>query len=252
MKRQFLTIGIGASLLLTAGCESMKNVDFSKLAAGLTGPKAPLAAATVDSGLREALIVGTRSATAQLSRDGGYSANPAYRWLVPEPLQAAAKALRGVGMGSLVDTFEQRMNQAAEKAAAQAAPVFMDAVGQMTFADAKNILTGGNTAATDYFREKTTAKLLDLYRPIAKEQMAKVGAVQACNDLIQRYNQIPFVPKPKLALEDYVSQKGIDGLFAALGEEEKKIRLDPQARTTDLLRQVFGTLATPKQEPAGK
>jgi hypothetical protein len=149
--------------------------------------------------------------------------------------------LRTLGLGSLVDDFESKMNLAAEQAAAQATPVFVGAIRQMTFADAKNILSGKETAATDYFREKTSAQLRDLYKPIVATYTAQSGAARAYKALVERYNQIPLVPKPQSAsLDDYVTDKAIGGLFSVLANEEAKIRKDPAARTTQLLRTVFG------------
>jgi hypothetical protein len=207
---------------------------------GALGGGGGLSADTVVAGLKEALRVGTERTVAKTSQPGGYLRNPGIRIEIPEKLQGMADALRTVGMGAQVDRFEAKMNEAAELAAREAAPVFLDAIRQMTIADAKQILEGGDTAATDYFREKTSQALKSRYTPVIESQMSKLGVVKMYSDLQSRYNAIPFVPKVTESLEDYVSDQALDGLFAVLGQEEKKIREDPVARTTDLLRQVFG------------
>jgi hypothetical protein len=150
-----------------------------------------------------------------------------------------ASTLRSIGMGGKVDEFEEKMNRAAEKAAALATPVFVDAIKSMTFDDARKILKGRGSEATDYFRDKTTAPLTKAYAPIVRRQMETVGAVREYNKLMERYKKIPLVPKPKFDLDEYVTAKALEGLFKVVGEEERKIRENPAARTTELLRKVF-------------
>ena len=133
------------------------------------------------------------------------------------------------------------MNRAAETAAAEATPVFIDAVKSMSFADAKDILKGNDTAATDYFRDATRKELTGRYQPIVRKAMDSVGAVQAFEDLQSRYNDLPFTPDLNYQIEDYVVEQALDGLFNVLASEEKKIRENPAARTTELLRRVFGS-----------
>jgi hypothetical protein len=133
------------------------------------------------------------------------------------------------------------MNVAAEQAAAKATPVFIDGIKQMSFADAKAILKGDNTAATDYFRRVGEGRLQEVFAPIAAAQMEQVGAVSAYNTLLSAYRKLPFSSEPQFSLEEYVTEKSIDGLFYVLAEEEKKIRKDPAARTSALLRRVFGS-----------
>ena len=140
----------------------------------------------------------------------------------------------------MVDTFEAKMNAAAEEAAAQAAPVFLEAISSMTFEDAKAILQGEDDAATQYFKEKTSARLRDMYAPIVRRKMDEVGAAKVYSSLVDKYNAIPFTKKPDFSLENYVTDKALDGLFLKLADMEKQIRTDPAARTTALLKQVFG------------
>jgi len=199
----------------------------------------PLGLETVVAGLKEALRVGTRNAVRATSKDGGYWRNAEIRIPMPEKLERMGAALRRVGFGGRVDAFERRMNEAAERAAREATPIFVDAIKQMTFRDAKEILRGEKTAATDYFRDKTTDPLTGLYRPVVKKHMDALGVVELYNRLLARYLKIPLVPKPTVSLEEYITAKALAGLFHVVAEEEQKIRENPAARTTALLRKVF-------------
>lgn len=232
-----------AVALVLVGCESLSPEAISSLG-GLLGSR-ELSAETMAAGLKDALRVGTERAASTLSQPGGYSANPALKLLVPQQLDKVTSALRRVGFGSTVDQFEAKMNEAAEQAAAQAVPVFAKAVGEMTFADAKSILQGGNTAATDYFKQRTSAQLRSLYAPVVRTKMDEVGAGKVYNSLLAKYNAIPLASKPDFSLDTYVTDKALAGLFARLGDMEAQIRADPAARTTALLKQVFGNI--PKQ-----
>jgi hypothetical protein len=226
--------------LLFTSCETINPQLASAVLKPLMGSQ-ELNLETITAGLREALQVSTRKSVAQTSKEGGFQNNPLIRIPMPEKLDKLGSALRAVGLGSVVDDFEQRMNIAAEQAAAQATPVFIDGIKQMTFADAKSILKGDDTAATDYFRRVGETRLQEVFRPIATAQMEKVGAVSTYNKLLTAYRKLPFSAEPQFSLEEYVTGKSIDGLFHVLAEEEKKIRKDPAARTSALLRQVFGS-----------
>jgi len=226
--------------LVLVGCQNVSPETWSQLG-GLIGSK-ELSTETIVAGLKEALAVGTERAAGNLSKTGGYSSNPALKLLIPEQLDKVASTLRKVGMGSYVDQFEAKMNQAAEQAAAKAVPVFAKAVQEMTFEDAKGILQGGNTAATDYFKAKTSAPLRGMYAPIIRAKMDELGTAKAYNSLMDKYNAIPFTSKPDFTLENYVTDKALTGLFGKLGEMEAQIRADPAARTTALLKQVFGSI----------
>ena len=235
--------GAAAVLVVAGGCESFNAAGIGSAISGALGQAGgqPLSMDTVAAGLKEALRVGTQNAVAQTSKAGGFSADPKLRIPLPQELEGVAKTARKFGLGMFVDDVENKMNLAAEQAAGQAAPVFLDAVKQMTFEDVKKIWAGGNTAATDYFRGKTASVLTERFRPIVTKYTAQAGAAQAYNLLTEKYNAIPLVPKPPFpSLETYVTGKAVDGLFDVLGREEAKIRTDPAARTTDLLRQVFG------------
>jgi hypothetical protein len=143
-------------------------------------------------------------------------------------------------MSAQVDELEVTMNHAAEKAAGEATPVFVDAISQMSFQDASGIVTGGDTAATDYFEKTTSGTLRERFRPIVDQAMQSVGLKQQYDALLGRYKAIPFASSPKLDLTNYVTEQALAGLFTIVGEQEKQIRTNPAARATDLLKQVFG------------
>jgi hypothetical protein len=194
----------------------------------------------IAKGLKEALRVGTGNAVRTTSAPGGFLDDPEIHIPLPGQLGSLSKALRGVGMSSQVDQLEVTMNRAAERAAGEAAPVFLDAIGRMSFDDARQILEGEDTAATQYFRRTTSDPLTTRFRPIVESSMKEVGLVQQYDALVGRFTSLPLAKAPSLDLAGYVTQKALDGLFLVVGEEERKIRADPAARTTDLLRQVFG------------
>ena len=196
--------------------------------------------ATVASGLKEALSVGTENAVKSVSQQNGYFGNQLIKILMPEKLQKVADVLGKVGYQKQVDEFILSMNRAAEKAAPKAASIFGDAIKQMTFEDARKILSGGNTSATDYFKGKTHDRLYQEFKPIVSTSLDDVGATRSYKEMMGKYESIPFMDKQSLDLNHYVTEKSLDGLFFTVGQEEKKIRTDPAARVTDLLKNVFG------------
>jgi len=192
------------------------------------------------SGLKEALRIATERAVQSISRTDGFLENPKIRIGLPGVLGKMAKGLRAIGMRGQMDELELAMNRAAEKAAGEATPIFVDSISQMTFQDAAAIVTGGDTAATDYFERTTSEPLRLRFRPIVEQATQNVGLAKQYDQLISRYTAIPFASKPKLDLPGFVTDRTLAGLFSVIGEEEKKIRTNPAARTTELLRQVFG------------
>lgn len=192
------------------------------------------------SGLKEALRIGTDKAVNLTGRTDGYFANQAIKILLPEKLRLAERGLRLAGAGPQIDEFVLSMNRAAEKAAPAARGIFKDALLQMTFDDARRILTGGDTAATDYFRAKTSTQLAAAFRPTVESAMAQTGVVSKYNQLTGGLSSLPFSRGQSLNINDYVVGKALDGLFYMLGQEEKKIRTDPAAQVTPLLKEVFG------------
>ncbi len=191
-------------------------------------------------GLREALEVGSNRAVDMVSQSDGYYGNPEIKIPLPKSLQSVEKVLRATGYGSTLDAFDLSMNRAAETAAPEAKSLFLDAIGKMTFADAQKIINGRDDEATIYFKDKTSARLETLFKPIVQDSMAQVGVTQSYQDLQKQIETIPFAGETALDLDQYVTENAIDGLFKMLAEEEAMIRTDPAARTTDLLKTVFG------------
>ncbi len=227
---------------VTAGCAadgSGPRLDDLLRGAGIAAGQ-PLTDARIAQGLKEALRVGTENAVGLTGRRDGYFGNARVRIPMPADLATLDKTLRQVGLGGQVDQFVLSMNRAAEEAAPQAKRIFWDAVAQMTIQDARRILSGADTAATDYFRGKTTAALTAAFRPIVDRTLGRVGVTRQYQALVAQYDRIPLARPQAVDLDDYVTGRALHGLFLVLGEEEKKIRTDPAARVTDLLREVFG------------
>jgi hypothetical protein len=206
---------------------------------GIGTKEAGLSDAKIASGLKEALKVGSENTVKLTGKTDGYFLNQAIKILMPDKLQTLEKGLRAVGYGSKVDEFVLSMNRAAEKAAPFAKQIFWDAIGEMTFEDARKILSGHDTAATDYFKGKTSDKLAVVFKPIVDKTMNEVAVTRKYNELVDQFQAIPFMKSESLDINHYVVTKALDGLFHVLGEEEKKIRTNPKARVTDLLKEVF-------------
>ncbi len=231
------TIAVITTAAVGCAGANLSAIDGWMAQAGLSGE---LSDGTIASGLREALKIGTQSAVSRTSRDGGFFENPLIRIAIPEPLQKMAEGLRAIGFNRPVDQLELAMNRAAEQAAGEATAVFWAAIKQMTFADVRAIWQGGETAATDFLDRTTRPRLRSRFQPIVTEKMAQVGLSRLYDDLVSSYTALPFTTQPMFDLKGYVTESALDGLFTVLGEEERKIRADPVARTTELLRRVFG------------
>jgi Protein of unknown function (DUF4197) len=195
----------------------------------------------VTLGLKEALRISTGKAVASTGRPDGFLRNEAIRIVLPPKLQSAGRTMRMLGMGSRVDELEIGMNRAAEQATPQAKQIFLNALTRMTFSDARGVLTGGDTAATDYFKRQSTQELATAFTPIVHQAMLKVGVVRQYNAVVQSptVSRFSSSQRQNLDLDAYVVGKTLDGLFYELGQEEKRIRKDPAAQTTELLREVF-------------
>lgn len=230
-------LAVGAIVLVTAAPAS---AQLGRILRGLgLGQPGGLNDAKIASGLKEALQIGTQNAVNLTGRLDGYFRNEVIKILMPEKLQTLEKGLRLVGYGPRVDEFVLSMNRAAERAAPRAKAIFWDAIGEMSFEDARKILNGGDTAATDYFQDKTTDRLAAAFRPVVDKVMNEVGVTRRYKELIGRYEAIPFVTSERFDIDQYVVTKALDGLFYVVGEEERKIRTNPTARVTDLLQEVF-------------
>lgn len=195
----------------------------------------------VGKAIREALSVGIDKAVAAASQKGGYLDNEAIKIKFPDKFSMIENGLRKAGMGEKIDEFEVSVNSAAEKAAPQAKEILLDALMDMSIDDAKNLLSGGDTAATDYFRKSSSDRLYEAFQPYIQNAMEEYRVTQAYNQVIESYSKIPLAKKPNLVSADkYAIDKALDGLFHLVAEQEKKIRTDPSARATELLKTVFG------------
>ncbi|MDF1552075.1 MAG: DUF4197 domain-containing protein [Deferrisomatales bacterium] len=199
-----------------------------------------LGAEEIGEGLREALRKGTETAVSRASANGGFLENPQIRIPLPDRLQKAARTLKMIGMGSQADAFEETMNRAAETAAAKAAPIFGDAIAKLTFDDVNQIWKGGDTAATEYLGRSTRPLLQREFQPVVHAAAQEAGVTRSYQALTSQPQVSSLVAGTDLDLDHYVTEKALDGVFALLAEEEKRIRTDPVARTTDLLKKVFG------------
>ncbi|MFM9028572.1 MAG: DUF4197 domain-containing protein, partial [Bacteroidota bacterium] len=200
----------------------------------------PLTESEVVSGLKEALQVGSRNASGNASKTDGYFGNTLIKIPCPPEARSMETKLRSIGMNKQVDDFVLTVNRAAEEAAKEAAPVFVNAITSMTVTDGFNILRGSDTAATQYLRQKTSAELTQKFTPIIHAAIEKVKVTSYWNPLATAYNKIPFTEPVNPNLEEYITQRALSGLFTLVSQEETKIRKDPAARVTDLLKKVFG------------
>ena len=228
-------------ILGVSGCATLKE-SMGDIFGGSSSSSGSLDEPTVIAGIKEALRIGTQNTVLSTSKVDGYLGNALIRIAIPEQMTSVASALRKAGLGSQVDELEVGMNRAAELAAAEAREIFWNAITGMTVSDAFGILKGGDTAATEYFRERTSAALQTRFKPIVQQKIEEVGLSRIYSRVADTYNSLPLTGMQKMVdLDEYVTDKALGGLFTVLATEERKIRQDPVARTTDLLRKVFGT-----------
>jgi hypothetical protein len=240
MKKALFVFLILLSVLTTVGNafdlnKTLKDAEDKYV----KGNKSPDEATKV-KGLKEALSIGTDNAVKYVSKKDGYFGNPAIKIPVPDEMKSVAKTLSRMGLQKQVDEFLVSMNRGAEKAAPKAVSIFGNAIKGMTIVDATKIVTGQDTAATEYFKGKTRGNLYNEFKPIITASLNDVGATRAFKDIMKKAAKLPLVDKKAIDLDHYVTEKALDGLFFMVGQEEKKIRTDPAARVTDLLKTVFG------------
>jgi hypothetical protein len=229
---------VGFPCLAEAGIfdDIMRELPGTKSGVSQPGPDQQ----TTVSGLKEALAIGTENAVNAVSKTDGYFSNQMVKILLPDKIQKVADVVAKMGFQEQVDNFILSMNRAAEAAAPKAIVLFVDAIKTISFDDARKILQGGDTAATQYFKDKTSKQLYDEFKPVVISNMNRMGVTKAYKDMMAPYESLPLVPKESIDLDHYVTNKALDGLFLMVGEEEKKIRTNPAARVTDLLKTVFG------------
>jgi hypothetical protein len=221
-----------SSAVFSFSCDTLSNI--SGIPGGYTENEAA-------EGIRQALSQGTGIAIQNLNRQDGFFGNQAYKLFLPPDASKIEYTLRDLGLGSVVDRAILQINRAAETAVGEAKPIFVDAVRQMTIADAINIVKGARDAATQYFRDKTTDKLISAFSPIIKQALDRTNATRYYGDAIAAYNKLPTTfNKLNPDLPSYVTQKAVSALFDQIAQEEANIRANPAARTTDILKKVFG------------
>ncbi len=252
-RRRFLRAG-AAFLAVTAARPGGAAAQQDWLRKGLEGlgstmggdggTGGAMSSVEIGRGLKEALKLGTERVIGQVGQPGGYLKDAAIHIPLPGFLGRAQELLQAAGAAGLLDDLEVRLNRAAEAAAPQARDIFFDAIGQMTLADARQILDGPDDAATRYFQRTMTPELKAAFRPVVDRELANAGAIQAFDSVTERYAAVPFAPAlgrdAKDRLVDHALEGATDGIFHYLAREEKAIRQNPAARTTDLLKKVFG------------
>ncbi|MBI3502714.1 MAG: DUF4197 domain-containing protein [Bacteroidetes bacterium] len=245
--KTFKNILASSFLFLFFSCASTGQIDWNKAANDAnkeinqikSGSK-PLSNDEVIQGLREALNVGTNNSTASASKADGFYKNPLIFIPFPSEAQKIKNTVEDLGMHKQVQDFEMSINRAAEEASKEAAPVFLDAIKGMSIADGFSILHGADNAATQYLNDKTSGELTAKFTPIIKNAIQKVEVTKYWNPIITTYNKVPGVEKQNPNLEQYITSKALEGLFKLIAGEEKKIRTDPVARISDILKRVFG------------
>lgn len=230
MTKTILALLISYSLLSCAELQQVAN-QFPELSQ--TGQL------DIAGGLKEALNNGISKQVTKLTAMDGFYKNEAVKILMPEELQKVDKALRKIGLSSLADDGIKMLNRAAEDAVKESTPIFVDAVKQMSFTDAKNILMGNESSATTYLQTTTSTPLYAKFNPVIKNSFAKVGADKVWNNIISKYNSIPLVKKVNPDLTDYTTNKALEGVYKMIAVEEKNIRTNLNSRTSTLLQKVF-------------
>ena len=237
-----LRIGLIILIILFSNAEAFpqlgKLLDKAKKA---VGGSQPLTAEEVAQGLKEALTNGISKGADLTSKTDGYFKNPEIKIPFPPDVKKVEDRLRQMAMGGQVDKFVLSLNRGAEDAAKEAKPIFVAAIKQMTIDDAFSILKGEPDAATQFLKRTTTAQLKEKFKPVVQKSLDKVSATQYYGDLVGTYNKIPLVQKVNPDLNEYATDLAIQGLFIMIAKEEKNIRQDPLARTSDLLKKVFGS-----------
>jgi hypothetical protein len=244
MKTLILPLLILITLSSCAQQKSSTGTDILKKAGGIFGKKngGGLTNEEIVAGLKEALSVGARNSSDKLSAVDGFFGNALIKVLMPEEAKKVESTLRNLGMGNMVDNAILSMNRAAEEASKSAAPIFVDAITSMSIGDAFGILRGNDSAATSYLKGKTSVQLTNAFRPVIEQALQKTNATKYWRDVFETYNKLPTTfNKVNTDLSSYVTERALNGLFVQVALEEQKIRKDPAARVTDILRKVFGS-----------
>lgn len=229
---------IAAAFLLGACSSTQVNQTLGEINKALDLEQ-PLTTGEVGEGLKEALIQGISNGSDLASKVDGYFKNPEIQIPFPPDVKRVEDKLRQVGLGGEVDKFIMTLNRGAEEAAKEAKPIFITAIRSMTIQDAWAILKGDADAATQYLKRTTSGQLKEKFKPVIQNALDKVNATRYYTDIVNTYNQIPFVQRVNPDLNEYATERAMEGLFLLIAKEEKLIREDPKARTTELLKRVF-------------
>lgn len=232
---------IAIAILSLAGC-SEKDLRQAYELVNASSEEVPLTRAEVTAALKDALGKGISRGAVIASAENGYLGNPELRIPFPPEIEKVERALRQAGLGAEVDRFVTQLNRGAEQAAASAKPIFIEAITAMTISDAFGILNGPPDAATRYLQRTTGDELYAAFRPVVSDKLAETRATRYYGGIVSKYNQLPFVSKVDPDLEGYATDRAIAGLFLLIADEEAAIRANPRARSTQLLRRVFGSL----------
>ena len=233
MKRLIIPIIAIMASISFSGCAELQQIAEQYPQTGI------ISNADIAAGLKEALDKGIDKQVSKLTATDGFYKNSLVKILLPDELQKVDKALRQVGLGSLADEGLKMMNRAAEDAVKEATPIFVTAVKDMTFNDARNILMGNDRSATTYLQNTTTTQLYAKFNPVIKSSFSKVGADKVWSNIITKYNALPLTQDVNPDLTDYVTNKALDGVFTMIAVEEKEIRNNINERTSVLLKKVF-------------
>ncbi len=238
MKKTIITFLLSSAVTLVSA-QNIGNI-LNQATSILNGSGASLSNADVVSGLKEALTVGAKNSTSKASAFNGFYQNPLIKIPFPKEAKVMQDLLLQAGMKKQIENFTRTLNRAAEDAAKDAAPIFINAITSMNLSDGISVLKGGDNAATEYLKSKTVDELKAKFRPVIQNSLKKVNITKYWNPLVKNYNKIPMVQKMNPNLDDYVTGMALEGLFKLVAQEELKIRKDPAARISDLLKKVFG------------
>jgi len=234
--KQILLLLLAISIAAISPAQSIFDKAKQKLSKNQSG----VTEEEAGKGVKEALNNGISSAVSFLNKPDAFFKNELYKVLLPPDAKKMEKTLRDLGAGKMCDDAILAINRGAEDAVGFATPIFVDAIKQMTVTDALKLVTGGKNSITDFFREKTSAKLKEAFMPVINKSLEKTNATKYYGDAVNRYNKVPLVKKMNPDLSDYVADRTLFALFDRIGVEEANIRSNPAARTTELLKKVFG------------
>lgn len=240
MKASVLFSALLVMMITSTGCAQLFDNAQDAFEDATKSSSGSLTQEDAAKGIKEALTKGVKNGVTNVSQVNGYFKNSKIKIPFPPDAQEVADKMRDIGMGNQVDKVVKKLNRAAEDAATKAKPIFVDAIRSLTIRDAINLVNGQNNAATNYLRNNTSSNLQNAFKPDIKRSLEKVNATKYWDDVITRYNKIPLVEDKNPDLAEYVTGRAIKGLFFMVEKEEKKIRRDPMARTSEILEKVFG------------